>query len=145
MPSESQYTVPQFIEVEDKILGPLSVRQFVTLLLGILVNVALWKMLRFIPFLLTGLPFFTATVILAFAKVNGMPFHFFLLNLIQSFRKPKLRVWDKKLSDAELRLYMVAPPAMPPPPVARKAAPGGSRLQELTLLVNTGGAYKPEE
>ncbi|MFA6132283.1 MAG: PrgI family protein [Patescibacteria group bacterium] len=145
MPAESQYTVPQFIEVEDKILGPLSVRQFLTLLIGVLVDVALWKILSFIFFLITGIPIFTIVVIFAFAKVNGMPFHFFLLNLIQSIRKPKLRVWDKKLNDAELRQYMVAPPAMPPPPAARKAAPGGSRLQELTLLVNTGGAYKPEE
>lgn len=142
---EGQYTVPQFIEVEDKILGPLSVRQFLTLLIGILVDVALWKMLRLIPFLLTGIPLFATTVIFTFAKVNGMPFHFFLLNLIQSLRKPKLRVWDKKFFDAELRQFMVAPPALPPPPLPRKAAPAGSRLQELTLLVNTGGAYKPEE
>ena len=145
MPSEGQYTVPQFIDVEDKILGPLSIRQFLILLVGILVDVALWKLLRFIPFLLTGVPIFTISIIFTFAKVNGMPFHFFVLNLIQSLRKPKLRVWDKKLSDAELRQYMVAPPAMPTPPPPRKAAPAGSRLQELTLLVNTGGAYKPEE
>jgi hypothetical protein len=141
----NQYVVPQFIEVEDKILGPLSVRQFVILLFGVLIIVALYKMLRFIPFILATLPIFALTVTFTFAKINGMPFHFFVLNLIQSLRKPKLRVWDKALSLDEIRQYMGAPPAMPTPPPLRKSLLSGSRLQELTLLVNTGGAYHPEE
>lgn len=142
--SEGQYTVPQFIEVEDKILGPLSVRQFLILLIGVLSDVALWKMMRLIPFLLVGIPLFSVAVVFTFAKVNGMPFHYFVLNLIQTLRKPKLRVWDKRLNDTEVRAGMIAPPPLPPPHTPRKAAPSSSHLQELTLLVNTGGAYKPE-
>ncbi|HBR80658.1 MAG: hypothetical protein UX09_C0010G0005 [Candidatus Uhrbacteria bacterium GW2011_GWE2_45_35] len=140
-----QFTVPQFIEVEDKILGPLSVRQFLILLSGAIVLVALYKMLRMVPFLIIGVPFLSVMVIFAFAKINGMPFHFFLLNLVQTLRKPRLRVWDKKLFNSELKQYMVAPPPPPPAPAQRKPPPSGSHLQELTLLVNTGGAYKPED
>ena len=140
-----QFTVPQFIEVEDKILGPLSVRQFLILLSGAIVLVALYKMLRMVPFLIIGVPFLSVMVIFAFAKINGMPFHFFLLNLVQTLRNPRLRVWDKKLFNSELKQYMVAPPPPPPAPAQRKPPPSGSHLQELTLLVNTGGAYKPED
>jgi hypothetical protein len=140
-----QYTVPQFIDVEDKILGPLSVRQFLILLVSGLVEVALWKLMRFIPFLLSGLPLFALAVVFTFVKINGMPFHYFVLNLIQSLRKPKLRLWDKNLTAAETRQYLAAPPAPPAPPAAAKNLPTSSRLQELALIVNTGGAYKPEE
>jgi len=142
---DSQYTVPQFIDVEDKILGPLSVRQFLILLVGILIDVALWRLMRLVPFLLTGIPLFAISVVFTFARINGMPFHYFVLNLVQSFRKPRLRVWDKTMTLAEVKKQMLAPPPVAAVPVTRKTAPAGSRLQELTLLVNTGGAYKPEE
>jgi hypothetical protein len=115
------------------------------LLFGVLIDVALWQALRLIPFLLVGIPIFALSVIFAFGKVNGMPFHYFVLNIIQTFRKPRLRVWDKRLNDAEVRAGMIGPPPAPPTKPSRKAAPSSSHLQELTLLVNTGGAYKPEE
>jgi hypothetical protein len=107
--------------------------------------VTFYKIFRLVPFILAGIPTFAITVTFTFIKVNGMPFHFFLLNLIQSFRKPKLRVWDKNLSLSEVRQGMTAPPPPLPPPLVHKSLMSGSHLQELTLLVNTGGAYKPEE
>jgi hypothetical protein len=54
-------------------------------------------------------------------------------------------VWQKVYQDAELKEYISAKP----PPVithfTRKEFTATSRLQELTLVVNTGGVYKPEE
>ncbi|MFH1252845.1 MAG: PrgI family protein [Candidatus Uhrbacteria bacterium] len=140
-----QYVVPQFIDVEDRIVGPLSVRQFVILVVGTLLEVTFYKIFRLIPFVAVGIPTFLITITFAFIKMNGMPFHFFLLNLIQSLRKPKLRVWDKTMTTFEVKQGMVSPPALPPPPAVRKTLLTGSHLQELTLLVNTGGAFKPEE
>jgi hypothetical protein len=140
-----QFTVPQFIEVEDKILGPLSARQFLILMGGGLVDVILYKLLPFIWFLAAGIPVLILAGIFALTKINGMPFHFFVLNLVQSFRKPKVRVWDKTLPDAEIRTYITKETAPPPPPPVRKAPVSTSRLQELTLVVNTGGVYQPEE
>ncbi len=140
-----QFVVPQFIDNEDKIMGPLTGRQFVIVLLMFMTLAVMWKLLPIVWFAVFGLPLFAFCVILAFAKVNGQPFHLFLLNLMQSLKKPKLRVWDKRLNDAEVRAHMSK--AVPPPPPARgrKAFANASRLQELTLVVNTGGVYKPEE
>ena len=140
-----QFTVPQFIEVEDKILGPLSARQFLILLFGALTDVALYKMVPFIWFLAIGIPILCLSGVIALTRINGMPFHFFILNLVQSFKKPKLRVWDKGLSDADIRAYLSTKEAPPPPPPPRKAPISTSRLQELALVVNTGGVYRPEE
>ncbi|HBO99857.1 MAG: hypothetical protein UU48_C0005G0033 [Candidatus Uhrbacteria bacterium GW2011_GWF2_41_16] len=140
-----QYVVPQFIEVEDKILGPLSVRQFLILLVGFMMDVILYKLLSFVVFLLVAIPIIVFVGVLALTKVNGMPFHFFLLNIIQSFRKPKLRIWDKQLTDEELRLHLGEAAPVVLSPFIRKAPMTTSRLQELTLVVNTGGVYRPED
>jgi hypothetical protein len=140
-----QFVVPQFIDAEDKILGPLTVRQFVIMLLVFLTETVMWRVMPFVWFLVVGLPFFSFGVILSFVRVNGQPFHLFLLNVVQSLRKPRVRVWDKRLNDAEVRAYLVRVETPRPPPAPRKAPVSASRLQELTLVVNTGGVYKPEE
>lgn len=139
-----QFTVPQFIDSEDKILGPITARQFIVMLVVMMTDALLFRLAPFVWFLLLGIPWFALGVIIAFVQVNGQPFHFFLLNIVQTFRRPRLRVWDKRLTDTELRVYMAKPPEAPPAPPARKGPLDRSRLQELTLVVNTGGMYKPE-
>lgn len=140
-----QFTVPQFIEVEDKIFGPITVRQFVILLVDFGLVFGFYKLFDFALFLLTGIPLFGIGVVLAFVKINGQPFHFFLLNLIQTLRKPKLRIWNKEWSDAEIKAALTAPEVKLPPPPPKKAPIEASRLSELSLVVNTGGVYRPEE
>lgn len=140
-----QFVVPQFIDAEDKILGPLTGRQFVIMLLVFMTEAIMWRVMPFVWFLVVGIPFFAFGVILAFVKVNGQAFHLFMLNLTQSLKKPRLRVWDKRLTDAEVRAHMTKVEPPKPPSEPRKAPVSASRLQELTLVVNTGGVYKPEE
>ncbi|MBN1585177.1 PrgI family protein [Candidatus Uhrbacteria bacterium] len=140
-----RYTVPQFIDVEDKILGPITVRQFVILIVAGLIMFIEYKLFDFAAFLLLAILTFAVGGTLAFFRVNGQPFHYFLLNLAQTMTKPRMRVWDKEFSDGELRGIMAVPP--PPPVVARvhKEPLGSSKLSELSLVVNTGGVYNPEE
>lgn len=139
-----QFTVPQFLDAEDKIMGPITIRQFVILLTAFLTDAILYKLLPFVAFIIVGLVIIMLAGILAFVKINGMPFHFFILNLIQTFKRPQLRVWDKNLNDSELREFFKKEKEAPPPPLERKAPVSRSRLNELTLVVNTGGLYKPE-
>ena len=140
-----QFTVPQFIDIEDKILGPLSARQFLIILSMGLTDTLLYKLLSFWKFLLFGIPIFIIGVTFAFIRINGQPFHFFVLNMIQTFRKPQLRVWDKALTDAEVRTYLTGKTVVPVATEPVKAPLSRSRLQELSLIVNTGGVYQPEE
>ena len=126
-------------------MGPLTGRQFIIVLLLFMTEAIMWRVMPFVWFLVTGLPLFAFGIILAFVRVNGQAFHLFLLNLTQSLKKPRLRVWNKALTDAEIRAHLTKAVAPPPPPPARKAFASTSRLQELTLVVNTGGVYKPEE
>jgi len=140
-----QFTVPQFIDVEDKIIGPITVRQFVILLVDGLILALLYKFVDLALFVVFLAIFGGFGLVMAFVKINGQPFHFFLLNFLQTMKKSPLRVWQKKFSDAELR--ELAKIEKPPPPLPKpfKEPISMSHLSELTLTVDTGGRYEPEE
>jgi len=142
-----KFIVPQFIANEEKILGPVTVRQFL-LSLGTVFAI-------FIEYKIFQLPYFILFAIITaalggtfgFMTVNGQPFHLFFLNFLQTLIRPGLRVWNKLPTDAELRLLLqpqmiseAETGALP-----RKTRPGSSRLRDLALIVNTGGVYEPEE
>ncbi len=140
-----QFVVPQFIDAEDKIFGPITARQFIILMITGLLDFLLFKLLSFILFLIIGIPILMLGGVFAFAKINGQVFHYFVLNIIQTFQRPRLRVWYKVSTDAQLRMFMKEEPPPPPDVRPRKAPLSSSRLSELTLVVNTGGVYRPEE
>ena len=141
----TKFAVPQFIDIEDKILGPVTVRQFIILLVTTFVLFIFFKIFDFSLFLVVGGIFGTFGGVLAFLKVNGAPFHFFLLNMIQTGKRPRLRVWNKNLSHKELLAILHEPPEPPPIEKIKKTPLTTSRLSELTLIVNTGGSFNPED
>lgn len=141
----AQFVVPQFIEVEDRIFGPITVRQFIIMLVTAGIIFLFSRLFDFALFVLTGLPLLAIGGVVAFVKINGQPFHFFLLNLVQTLKKPGLRIWNKQLTDSELRKIISAPAPKPPPVLPKKAPLEATRLAELSLIVNTGGVFKPEE
>jgi len=140
-----QFVVPQFIDAEDKIFGPVTARQFIILMAAFMVDFILFRLLPFLPFLICGVLILVFGGVLAFVKINGAPFHYFMLNIIQTFKKPRLRVWSREYTVGELKDLLKVQPPVPTARFVRKEFSGRSRLQELTLVVNTGGVYKPEE
>jgi hypothetical protein len=140
-----QFTVPQFIDVEDKIIGPITTRQFVIMLAGFTLIGISYKLFDFSLFLTVGILIFAIFGIFAFLKINGMPFHFFVLNFVQTLRKPGLRVWNNALQRIDIGPKEKEAKVMPEISRAPARAYSGSRLAELSLIVDTRGAYKGEE
>jgi len=140
-----QFVVPQFIDVEDKILGPITTRQFGIIMIDALVCFIVYKILSLAYAAIVDVVLLAAGLVLAFVRINGQPFHFFLLNVVQTWRRPMLRAWNKELSDAEIIALSKVEIPPPPPRKVYKEAPTTSRLSELALQVNTGGVYNPEE
>lgn len=140
-----QFVVPQFIDVESKIFGPITMRQFITILCAVFLEIIIYKLSDFTLFLILSVIVAPSAGIIAFIKINGVPVPHFLLNFIQSFKKPKIRVWDKSLSDDEARWYLNKPAAIEKIKVVKKEMLASSRLAELSLIIDTGGAYKGEE
>ena len=91
-----RFEVPQFIEVEDKIFGPLSWRQFLYLGGGVGAAVATFLMLPFILFAILGIPIALLAGALAFYPVNNRPFSFFLEAIINYITQERLYLWRKK-------------------------------------------------
>ncbi len=137
--------MPQFIDVEDKIIGPITTRQFIIMLAVMLLDFVAYKLATFILFILLLLIITGAGIVIAFAKINGQPFHYFLLNLFQTMRRPRLRVWFIPLINSEIKESAKSAPPPPPKVVVNKERPEASHLSDLALLVNTGGVYKLEE
>ncbi|NQV12629.1 PrgI family protein [Candidatus Uhrbacteria bacterium] len=140
-----QFVIPQFLDVESKIIGPITVRQFVVLMTAGLVIVIENRAFDFTLFLITAVPTFAIAIVISFLKVHGLPFHYFFLNFLQTFRRPSIRVWNKNKTDAEIKARMNQKEPPPPPPPYRKPPLSGSHLRDLSLVVNTGGVYIPDE
>ncbi len=139
-----QFTVPQFIDVEDKIIGSITARQFVIMLAAFLLMAIFYRIFDISLFATLSVITFVVFGTFAFAKVNGRPFHFFVLNLIQTLKKSKFRVWNNQLRQFEINIEI------PIEDFGRKYAPkaekiSSSRLTELSLVVDTGGGYGGEK
>ena len=135
-----QFTVPQFISTENQIIGPITTRQFVIMMAGFVLMGVCYKLFTFWAFAGISVLIFAVTGVIAFLKINGQPFHYYILNLSQYFKKPRLRVWDiqVKILKEEKEEVKVKLPSR----IKKKVAP--SRLSELSLIVDTGGTYRGE-
>ena len=139
-----QFVVPQFIDVEDKIFGPITTRQFLILLAaGILIFVA-YKYADTALFITTAVIVGGGAVVFSFVKVNGQVFHYFLLNIIQTMKKPSLRVWNKQHSKKELNYLRKQTDIEEVTEEIQKKTVRKKHIRDLSLVVNTGGYYKPE-
>ncbi|RJR12870.1 PrgI family protein [Candidatus Parcubacteria bacterium] len=91
-----QFQVPQFIEVEDKIFGPLTFKQFIYIAGGAGAAYLLWR----------ALPIFVAAPLilsmgglaaaLAFFQYNGRPFILAIEHAFFYFIKTKLYLWSNE-------------------------------------------------
>ncbi len=91
-----QFQVPQFIEVEDKIFGPLTATQFIYLVGGGGFAVAMWLLLPLWAAILIGAPVAGLGVALAFYKVNDRPLIQVIEAAFQYILKSKLYIWEHK-------------------------------------------------
>ncbi len=91
-----QFEVPQFIEIEDKIFGPLTWRQFVYIAGGGGIAVVLFLTAPFIIFFIIGIPIALLALALAFFPVNNQPFSRLLESMYNYATGHKLYLWQQK-------------------------------------------------
>ena len=91
-----QFNVPQFLDIEDKIIGPLTLKQFGYLAGGGVFLFILYRYVDFWLFLLIAAPLAAFCLSLAFIKVNGRPFISVFGAFVGYLVKPKLFVWKRK-------------------------------------------------
>ena len=91
-----KFQVPQFIEVESKIFGPFTFKQFIYLAGGAGMSFLVFSILPFFLAVIVVAPIAALTLALAFYKVNNRPF----IKIMESFFKytiaDKLYIWKKE-------------------------------------------------
>lgn len=91
-----RFEVPQFIEVEDKIFGPFTWKQFIYLAGGGGAALILFLLLPFVFFVIIAGPIVALAGFLAFHRVNNRAFSFFLESFMFYFTNTKLYLWKKR-------------------------------------------------
>lgn len=91
-----RFQVPQFIEVEDKIFGPLTLKQFIYLLGGCGISFIVYTFVgNLILSLVIIAPIMGFSLALAFYKINNKPF----INVVEAafnyYTGGKLYIWKK--------------------------------------------------
>lgn len=112
--------VPQNIDMQDKVIGPLTLVQFFYLLFGGLFIYLLnnWTAGTFLRplFWLIAIPVGLFSFALAFVKIQDRPFIFFVFAMLRYLKRPRRRVWQKgqakkmtHIVDKEVEKVEVAP------------------------------------
>ena len=91
-----RFSVPQFIEIEDKIFGPLTWKQFLYVGGGFGLAIVLFLVAPFIVFLLIGFPAALLSAALAFYPVNNRPFSAFLESMVYYFSNQREYYWHQE-------------------------------------------------
>ncbi len=128
-----QFQVPQFIDTEDRIVGPLTLKQFGFLAVAGIIVFSLYFLLNFAAWLILSIFVAGAGAALAFVKVNGRPMGTVVSAALHFFWKPQQYVWQQEKKAAP-RAEKKAEPAENP--LERIVA--GFALKSALRTVTTG-------
>jgi hypothetical protein len=95
-----RYQVPQFIEVEDKIFGPLTLKQFIYLAGGGGLCLAFFTLLPFYVFVFLAIPVMGFSLALAFYQVNDRPLITTIEHAFGFYTNSKLYLWKQRPPEA---------------------------------------------
>jgi hypothetical protein len=133
-----RYQVPQFIEIEDKIIGPLTIKQFVYLAGGAGMSFVAFRFLT----LLLAIPIIAVIIVLslalAFYKVNNRNFIELMESVFSFYTKDRLYIWKKMPKKIEVqKITEKAPPEMFVPKLSE------SKLKELAWSLDINENQNP--
>jgi hypothetical protein len=142
-----QYKVPQDVEAEDKLIGPLSLRQFIYVIIGVVWAGLMFFILRpnnspspavnYTIMAVLIIPITGFFLLLGFGRRQEQSFEKYFVALVRFYFVPRVRVWDKDLSTVELVKEEVAAPEI----ITEKNV-SKSSLEQLALVMDTHGFMK---
>lgn len=91
------FSVPQFIDVEDKIAGPLTWKQLLWMIgMGAMLLIY-FKYFDTALFIIIAIPTVLLFVALAFYKPNGFPLTTFIFYAVLFLFRPKVALWERSV------------------------------------------------
>lgn len=129
------HNVPQFIDTEDKIVGPLTAKQLGWSFCAGAILLVLWNILDFTSFVMAGLLTVAIFGAFAFYRPNGQSFLSFLISIAFFGFRPKIYIWKR---DNQVKLALKKAPAKKPGEgeIIRKKALDQGKIQEISSLLD---------
>lgn len=120
----AQFEVPQFIDVESKIVGPLTLKQFAFLAVPGLIAFFLFFVLSRFIWIIVAIILAGAAISFAFIKIGGRPMYLITLYALKFFWQPKLYLWKRALIQENI--------SIPAPVAAQKVVEKRNALKSAT-------------
>jgi hypothetical protein len=95
-----QFQVPQFIETEDKVVGPFSLRQFLYVAVAAIVCSLCYFLLQTWLFIIVSIAVFGLAIALGFVKVGGRPLIKVIFAAGNFYWKPQSYIWKSENNTA---------------------------------------------
>lgn len=130
-----QYQVPQFIETEDKIVGPLSLRQFMYVAAGVGLSGLLYFVLQTWLWAILSILIVGSTGAIAFVRVQGRPLTRIVASAFHYYWRPQTYVW--KPAQPKINMPAEIPHETPSRPLIERVAEGMA-LHKTWENVQTG-------
>ncbi len=90
-----RFQVPQFVDIQDRIIGPLTLKQFLIYLFGVFMIVPVYLLADLSLFLTISLPILALTALFAHFKLNGKPLEQVIMNAVRFFTQGQLFLWHR--------------------------------------------------
>lgn len=133
-----RYQVPQFIDVEDKVIGPFTIKQFLIYLMAVLFLIPVFLLSDLALFITIAIPVIVAAAAVAHLKINGKSVFATAANLLGYMSRGQMYVWRREKSNKNMSIQG----GMMDSNVA--STPTGSLSQEAQNL-DTGGSVVGED
>jgi len=91
-----QFKIPQFLERQPLIIGPLAFKQSLYFGVAILISFYLYSVAPFPIFLIVSIPLMSFAFSLAFIKIEGIPLSEVISQSFGFILSPKIYLWEKK-------------------------------------------------
>jgi len=90
------FQVPQFIETEDKIIGPFTIRQFLYVAAAGAISFACFFFMQTWLWIIVTMLLTAISLSFAFLKISGRPLPTILMAALGYYWKPRFYLWKKK-------------------------------------------------
>lgn len=99
-----RFQVPQFVEIEDKIIGPFTLKQFLIYFSAVLILIPIYLFSDLSLFITIAIPIVGVAALFAHYRPNGKPLSIFISNIITFMLSSQLYTWHRTPSAKPMRL-----------------------------------------
>ncbi len=90
-----RFQVPQFVDIEDKIVGPFTLKQFIIYVVAIMLLVPVYLFSDLSLFMTIAIPVMGIAVAFAHVKIHGKTLGMVLYHAIQFYMTSRLSLWRR--------------------------------------------------